>query len=145
MGSPIVTATWQAGLLAAISNVLAQLITCYRNKTTYVLDVPTLFQFVLFSILACPPNCVWQSYLEARFPAHQTELTVAEKEVLVDDTRGADTLNGHAHSSEIKEKVMVGDNSKSTGRRQLNLKNTAIKFALDQTVGAAVNVSLIQE
>lgn len=31
---------------------------------------------------------------------------------------------------------------KQTSPRQLNVKNTAIKFALDQTVGAAVNTVL---
>lgn len=144
MDSPIVTATWQAGLLAAISNVLAQVITCYRAGTAYTFDVTTLFQFLLFSVLACPPNCVWQSWLEAQFPAYQNQITSSEKEAVVDSATSGKSSNGHVDAKQLKDKVMTKAGKDSLAqRKQLSIKNTATKFALDQTVGAAANVSTV--
>jgi hypothetical protein len=62
-----------------------------------------LIHFVLFNFLSCPPNVLWQEYLEEQFPAHTTDID---------------------------------------GKKRLNKTNTAKKFALDQTLGAAVNTLL---
>ena len=124
-------------------------ITNSNKQTPYTLNTVDIFQFVLFSILACPPNFIWQSWLEAQFPAYTATLPPPEKEALVDQV-----VNGHT----TEEKRGVGDaaldhrklntgalteKGKQAGKgqgRKLNVKNTAIKFSLDQTLGAAVNV-----
>jgi protein Mpv17 len=59
--------------------------------------------FALFTLLSCPPNFLWQEYLEEQFPGY---------------TAGID------------------------GQKTLHKTNTAKKFTLDQTLGAAVNTLL---
>ena len=68
-------------------------------------------------MIMCPPNVIWQSFLEAQFPAYGNELTTTPKE-----------------KEKSKDKVVP---------KRLNIKNTATKFALDQTIGAAVNVRIL--
>ncbi|KAG9615961.1 MFS general substrate transporter, partial [Aureobasidium melanogenum] len=67
---PIVKATIQAAILSAISNTLAQLISCHRAGHGYSLDTGPLVTFVTFSLLSCPPNYLWQSWLESTFPGY---------------------------------------------------------------------------
>jgi protein Mpv17 len=62
-----------------------------------------IVHFVLFTIFSCPPNFLWQEYLEEQFPGY---------------TAGID------------------------GQQKLHKTNTAKKFTLDQTLGAAVNTLL---
>lgn len=62
---------------------------------------------MLYGILNTPLNCLWQEYLERKFP-------------------------GEKAGKPVKE------NPKAPG--ETNLQNLAIKFALDQTVGAAGNI-----
>ena len=52
--------------------------------------------FVIFTFLSCPPNFLWQEFLEERFPGYN-------------------------------------------GEKKLNLRNTLVKFAVDQTLGATAN------
>ncbi|EME49155.1 hypothetical protein DOTSEDRAFT_84602 [Dothistroma septosporum NZE10] len=151
MHAPIVRATVQAAALSGCSNVLAQLIRCWRAGTPYTLNTVDIFQFVLFSILACPPNFVWQSWLEAQFPAYTASLPPYEKEALVDQTIKGHTMeekSGAGEDATDHKKLNTGapteqgkNSSKGQGRK-LNVKNTAIKFSLDQTLGAAVNTVL---
>ncbi|MCJ1250774.1 hypothetical protein MMC30_008002 [Trapelia coarctata] len=61
-----------------------------------------------------PPNFLWQEYLEKTFPGYPVQK--GKQKMKVDE-------DGHGIVEEQK----------------LNKKNTAIKFALDQTVGATVN------
>lgn len=105
--------------------------------------------------MACPPNYVWQSWLEAQFPAYRDKLSHEGKEKLVDDavagkTSGADT-NGSLESRATKVETEKDEATRSsstpttTARKssqQLNIRNTGTKFALDQTFGAAVNTVL---
>ena len=71
-----------------------------------------IIHFVIFTLLNCPPNFLWQQYLEQRFPGYTgpSSVTKGEKRVAV------------------KKKLDVG--------------NTIKKLALDQTVGATVNTVL---
>jgi protein Mpv17 len=64
--------------------------------------VPIL-HFVLLTFLTCPPNILWQEFLEEQFPGY---------------TAGVD------------------------GQKTLHKMNTAKKFAIDQTLAAAVNTLL---
>ncbi|KAF7195534.1 Protein SYM1 [Pseudocercospora fuligena] len=151
MPSPIVTASLQAGVLSAISNVLAQLITCHQAGITYTLNIVELLQFVIYSVLSCPPNYLWQAFLEAQFPAYARELPQSEKELIVDEivhssgTEKDQGANGSLSNRRLEEKAMTHqtDSTVSDGKtKKLSLRNTAIKFTLDQTLGAAVNTVL---
>ncbi|CAK3888487.1 related to integral membrane, Mpv17 PMP22 family [Lecanosticta acicola] len=152
MDSPIVTATWQAGALNALSNVLAQLITSWQRGMPYRINITELLQFVLFSVLACPPNYIWQAWLEASFPAYARRLSPQDKELMLDEaTVGRSTALEKDSSGEVEARTSKGKamTEKSTlattdkkSVKKLDLKNTAIKFLLDQTVGAGVNTVL---
>ncbi|KJX94107.1 integral membrane protein [Zymoseptoria brevis] len=107
--------TIQSALLSAVSNVVAQLISSWQSNTPFTLDVVRLLQFVTFSVIACPPNYVWQRFLESKFPAYPS-----------------DQQSGLSKKSDEKS-------SAKPVSKQLSIKNTAIKFSLDQTIGAAVN------
>ncbi|KEQ59684.1 uncharacterized protein M437DRAFT_56475 [Aureobasidium melanogenum CBS 110374] len=118
---PIVKATIQAAILSAISNTLAQLISCHRAGHGYTLDTNPLVTFVTFSLLSCPPNYLWQSWLESTFPGYTSP----------DDA-----------AVEKKIDPAFAQPPASSRPKALSIKNTAIKFALDQTLGAAVNNAL---
>ncbi|RCI08721.1 hypothetical protein L249_4764 [Ophiocordyceps polyrhachis-furcata BCC 54312] len=63
---PLVTATVQAALLGALSNVLAQLLTA--DESTESIDWIPVLQFLLFNIVSTPPNFLWQEFLESTYP-----------------------------------------------------------------------------
>ncbi|KIL89598.1 hypothetical protein FAVG1_07178 [Fusarium avenaceum] len=110
---PVVMATIQSAALGGIANILAQVITAYRAGTDVVIDWVPVFQFLLFNVICTPPNFYWQDFLESAFPAHPAESPKAK------EVKGA----------------------KKT-QPKLSVRNTLIKFTLDQTVGAAVNTLL---
>lgn len=80
-----------------------------------------LARFATFSILSSPPNVVWQVYLERRFPGY--------------------TSPSPPPSSSSPEKLPQQEPQKQRPQ-SLNKRNTAIKFALDQTLGALFNTVL---
>ncbi|KAL6794774.1 hypothetical protein GGI42DRAFT_135487 [Trichoderma sp. SZMC 28013] len=112
--SPIIQATLQSSLLAALSNILAQAITAYRNNQAVTIDWVPVFQYVLFAVVSTPPNFLWQDFLESTFPAHPSS------------NPPSTSKKSPSPSSPPK----------------LSLVNTIIKFLLDQTVGAALNTLL---
>ncbi|KAI9880967.1 MAG: hypothetical protein M1830_009461 [Pleopsidium flavum] len=112
MPSPIVTATVQAAVLSATSNILAQAITAYRKDTSFSINSLPVIHFVIFTLLNCPPNFLWQEYLEQQFPGYTTSTAV--------DNGGKGV----------------------TVERTLDMGNTIKKLILDSTVGAAVNTVL---
>ncbi|KAK5723282.1 hypothetical protein LTR15_004979 [Elasticomyces elasticus] len=174
MDSPIARASLTASILSGASNAIAQAITCYRSNPSIqaTSDVPTmittfasalhndfnpidLFHFMLFSLLACPPNYLWQSWLEGRFPGYTAKLSSTQQEKLVDDvTTGSstskDTTNGSLKKRRGEKDGAMTEKSTPTNpgkaavkaEKKLNLVNTLIKFCLDQTLGAAVNTVL---
>ncbi|KAI1339339.1 Mpv17/PMP22 family protein [Xylariaceae sp. FL0016] len=127
MPSPIVTATAQSALLAATSNVLAQVITSYQAETPLVVDWVPIFQFVVYAFLNIPPNFLWQEFLEATFPATHISPT---REAIASASKGSE--------KELEEEAAEG----KLVEPRLNKGNTAIKLVLDQTIGAAVNTFL---
>ncbi|EXJ86501.1 hypothetical protein A1O3_03452 [Capronia epimyces CBS 606.96] len=70
MPTHLVITTLQAAGLSATSNVLAQYITAHREKKPFAIHVRPLLQFVLFTFLSCPPNILWQDFLEDKFPGY---------------------------------------------------------------------------
>ncbi|PIB01194.1 hypothetical protein CB0940_00894 [Cercospora beticola] len=150
MPSAIVTSTIQAGLLSAVSNILAQVLTAWRTQSPISINVVELLQFVVFSMLACPPNCLWQAWLEARFPAypgqadHPTTTTPSDEKSRGHST-GTHTTDDalHRRNADGRSKGRPGQTgSKNDEAKKLSVKNTAIKFTLDQTIGASVNTVL---
>jgi len=72
---------------------------------------PPVFALVIYALLSTPPNFLWQQYIEKKFPGYST------RKIEVDD-----------------------DGNGAKVERKLNVRNTAAKFVLDQTVAAIVNV-----
>ena len=89
MISHVVTTTLQAATLSAISNLAAQWVKVYREEVgaksapsplrshtdsrsfqqrSFSIKLAPLAQFVLFTLISCPPNILWQEYLESKFP-----------------------------------------------------------------------------
>ncbi|KYK61033.1 uncharacterized protein DCS_02173 [Drechmeria coniospora] len=151
---PIVAATLQAAMLGAISNVLAQFITASRTKTEFSIDWIPVLQFLLFSTVNTPPNFLWfviahrhprlpssaqssrdspsrrQEFLESTFPARPQPLSSSG------NGRAKGKQQGRKGQSDRKPEQVVREEI------PLSVRNTVIKFALDQTIGAAVNTLL---
>ncbi|RDW92492.1 hypothetical protein BP5796_01886 [Coleophoma crateriformis] len=127
MDSPIFSTTLQACVLSAASNLIAQGITAYQNDAPYSVDWTPVVQFVLYTILNSPPNFLWQSFLESSFPA--TYITPSSKAIAAAANNDEKKLDAEEVSHEIVE-------------TKLSVRNTTIKFLLDQTVGATVNTLL---
>ncbi|GAB1742951.1 hypothetical protein NU219Hw_g8652t2 [Hortaea werneckii] len=171
--SPVLRATIQAGVLSALSNIIGQLITCHKSHVSlprpltaplahcanpeqvpYTINPTELFQFTLFSVLACPPNFLWQSWLEGQFPGYTEALPPTEKERLVDDAVSgkASGARPDRDPDHVAKQTSNKDRGAMTGKsvttdpkkasKKLNKKNTLIKFSLDQTIGAGVNTVL---
>lgn len=112
----MVTAMIQSAGLGGLANVLAQLIEAYRSGSPVSIDFVPVFQFLLFNLIATPPNFLWQDFLESTFPAYPAPPTPHPKKS--DDPAPAPPLP------------------------KLSIRNTVIKLLLDQTVGAALNTLL---
>ncbi|KAH8695141.1 putative integral membrane protein, Mpv17/PMP22 family [Talaromyces proteolyticus] len=113
MPPPIVTATLQAAVINASSNIVAQAITAYRSETAFQLDYTALAQFTAVAIINTPPAYLWMINLEATFPGQR----------VVEDIS--------THPKKTDEKSPPKD-----AVQKLNVKNTIIKVVIDQTVGA---------
>ncbi|KAK3069881.1 hypothetical protein LTR53_011443 [Teratosphaeriaceae sp. CCFEE 6253] len=152
MDSAIIRAAFTAATLSGISNFLAQCITCYHSNPQLQIqawppspstltafasalrhdfDPTDLLHFFLFSLLACPPNYLWQKWLEGQFPGYTQKLSstpTPQKE----------------KREEMSEKSVPSNPATAAAKaeKKLNITNTLIKFALDQTLGAAANTVL---
>ena len=72
---------------------------------------PNIPALLIFTLLSTPPNFLWQQWMESKFPGYKVQ------------------------------KVEVDDGGKGVEvEERLNVRNTLVKFGLDQTVGAVVNV-----
>ncbi|KAL9122348.1 MAG: hypothetical protein Q9187_001101 [Circinaria calcarea] len=126
MPSHLQTATIQAAVLNVTSSILAQLMTSYRKRhfassasavNPLSLQLTPIIQFLIFCLLSTPPNFLWQEYLEREFPGYPVQ--------------------------QGKPKFKLDDEGKSIAvEKRLDIRNTATKFLLDQTLGAATNTAL---
>ena len=73
------------------------------SQDAFKFNFVALLQFVFFTFLTCPPNFLWQEYMEEKLPGYPLQVD---------------------------------------GTRSLNIANTARKFVLDQTLGAAINTAI---
>ncbi|KAL3456057.1 hypothetical protein BJX64DRAFT_281610 [Aspergillus heterothallicus] len=106
---PIAKATLQAALISAGSNVLAQVITSYREQKPFELDSQALFRFTTSALVLSPLGFLWLEGLESRFPAYDNDNATTTKE----------------NTNEKKP--------------NLNVKNTVAKVIVDQVIGGAWN------
>ncbi|KAK5374828.1 hypothetical protein LTR20_001119 [Exophiala xenobiotica] len=77
--SHMVLTTLQAAILSAVSNLLAQFLKAHRENRPLTISVRPLLHFVMFTIISCPPNILWQDFLEDRFPAYTYSATSSDK------------------------------------------------------------------
>ena len=152
----IINQTIQAVILSALSNVLAQLIQITRSTSHHPFDFSRLFQFVLFTALNTPPNILWQGYIEEAFPAytiqphvrHYQRSSRAEDFSELKTPSPLENKTGAYERKTAREDVKQWEDSKQqwteevTMERRLDIRNTAWKFGLDQTVGALVNTMI---
>jgi protein Mpv17 len=96
------------------------------QQRTLALDPTPILQFAAFSLLSTPLNCAWQEWLEARFPSKPGATRAPPAPTSKDEKPAPDSTTPSPSSS-------IGG---------VDPRNTAIKFALDQTLGAAFNTIL---
>ncbi|RDL33200.1 uncharacterized protein BP5553_08639 [Venustampulla echinocandica] len=113
-GVPILDTTLQAALMSAASNVVAQSLAIYQHKDFSAIDSAAFVYFTVFALLSTPPNFLWQEWLENSFPAIKKKNVGNLDKGLVPSQKGD----------------------------RLSVSNTAIKFLLDQSLGAGVNTML---
>ncbi|KAK1060476.1 hypothetical protein LTR74_011822 [Friedmanniomyces endolithicus] len=132
-----------------VPTILTTFVSAVRND----FDPNDTLRYVLFSLLVCPPNYLWQKWLEGRFPGYIAEEAAGKQEMLGGNGvgTGRDTGNGSlkkrmgnggTSEKEAMTETSTPPNLAKAGRkakRKLNAVNTCIKFLLDQTLGAAVN------
>jgi protein Mpv17 len=97
-----------------------------------------------FSVISCPPNYLWQTWLEAAFPGYTDSLSANEKEKLIDETaagRSTATENTGLRNRGEKQAALTKESAPNPqkAKKQLSIRNTLTKFLLDQSIGAAVN------
>ncbi|KIV90906.1 hypothetical protein PV10_05508 [Exophiala mesophila] len=79
MPTGILITTLQAAGLSAISNTLAQFIKANREQRPLGVSLRPFLQFVLFTIISCPPNILWQDFLEDKFPGYTYDVSTGTK------------------------------------------------------------------
>ncbi|KAK5663166.1 hypothetical protein OQA88_6583 [Cercophora sp. LCS_1] len=124
MPPPILKATAQSALIAALSNILAQAITAHNTSSPLTINWIPVLQFFLFAIVSTPPNFLWQEFLESTFPAYHLAPSTAA--VLSASKGNEKELDDEAREGKLVE-------------RKLNKGNTVAKTVLDQSLGAVVN------
>ena len=99
-------------LIAALQSAFLSL--CSSLVATYfTTSNPPIVALVLFSLFSTPPNYLWQQKVEKLLPGYTTQ------------------------------KIEVDDGGRGVRvEKKLNVKNTMIKFAFDQTVVALINVTM---
>ncbi|KAI9753376.1 MAG: hypothetical protein M1815_006230 [Lichina confinis] len=136
------TATLQAATLSAASNLLAQILLAYQMDTPLRMNLTSLFHFVLFTLVSTPPNYLWQDYLERTYPAYSRvagsdrHIDAANVKVSVVDPAEPD-LKGQ--EAERRRRRDDNDDDVVGPEKKINLRNTMVKWVLDQSLGAGLN------
>jgi len=140
MPSHLQTATIQAAILNITSSILAQLLTLYRSSALGAkssalnplgLDFVAILQYLITCLILTPPNFLWQEYLEKTFPGFPIQKGKQKMKVDEDGNVRVAAIAFTVKWLTLRQGVFE--------EQRLNKKNTAIKFTLDQTVGATVN------
>ncbi|CAK1358596.1 unnamed protein product [Cercospora beticola] len=112
----LLSPTIEATILSGASGLLAQAFTAYKQQH-FSLDLIQILQFIVFSAITTPPNYAFQYFLEASFPA-RTAIAPEKPQA-----KGKD------------EKI-------APVQDRLSIRNTIIKFFLDQSIAATVNTAM---
>ncbi|KAK9897341.1 hypothetical protein P389DRAFT_55911 [Cystobasidium minutum MCA 4210] len=118
--------TWKAALMAGISNIIAQSMTLRKSQSTYLWNDPSAFNyknffyFVLYALIATPPNFEWQMWLERVFP-------------------GMVKTPMHNITGIPKESDKVPTSNTDYSQSTIKTRNIVAKFLADQIVGGTVN------
>ena len=78
-----------------------------------------------YSIISCPPNYLWQTWLEAAFPGYSESLTSQEKEKLVDEKvagRSTATDTTSLRSRDERKATITSESSPSPQKAKKQLK-----------------------
>lgn len=123
-----------------------------RSQKAFSLNPIPLFHFTLFTLLNTPPNVLWQDFLESRFPGYTLQprtvkTSSAQSTMPTSDsslTKEQKDLNEKVDKDDqgegaVKEKKLTEWTEEIRLERRLDKKNTAVKFTLDQTLGALIN------
>ena len=106
------------------------------------MNLTSLFHFVLFTLVSTPPNYLWQDYLERTYPAYSR---------VAGSDRHIDAANGKVSVVNPAEPDLKGQEAERRRRRddndddvvgpekKINLRNTMVKWVLDQSLGAGLN------
>lgn len=137
--SNVVGPTIEAVILNAISGLLAQAFNAYKAKVgqrfrghlgvnltliqdVFAVDLVHIAQFMAFTALVTAPNYIFQSVLEDRFPSRTVPPERLEALRAKGDSKDEEAIfRTHA---------------------RLNIRNTVIKFVLDQSLSATTNTAL---
>lgn len=123
-------------------------------QVPYGIDIPRLVRFITFTSLNTPPNIYWQAWLENTFPRFTPQPTQSPAaQSTPQDTKEKAVSSALAIDASVQrrtaaEKAHASPAGSSDGASQaqeqpkLNIRNTIIKFLLDQTLGAAINTLL---
>ncbi|KAL7798878.1 hypothetical protein V8C43DRAFT_313762 [Trichoderma afarasin] len=129
-----VTGRIVAAALSTASNLCAQFIETYWNKTTFHLDHIQLFRFIVLSLITAPPNYLWQQFLEKSFPAYPS--TQKARDV------GKDIELKEMEEAAAGASIGGGSQSQSESSTQprFSIRNTLTKWFIDCiTAGAIMN------
>ena len=85
------------------------------------MDLAQILQFMLFTAIVAAPNYIFQTVLEKCFPTRTVPKTVLEQAHAKDKNNDEELLRKHG---------------------QLDVRNTIIKFFLDQSLSATTNTML---
>jgi len=138
--------------LTGLTTAESPLTTPHSHQRPLSLDPTPIFQFIIFALLNTPPNFLWQAFLEDTFPAYAP--TTPQSSAASENTTDTDipltatvkrSPTGGSPQIVLEKTLEVPLNASGevvlnkAGKKKLNIRNTAMKFALDQTVGALVN------
>ncbi|KAI9933822.1 hypothetical protein ASPWEDRAFT_312145 [Aspergillus wentii DTO 134E9] len=150
MPSALTTTLIQSTFLNVFSNLLAQVIDQHGKNKPFTLNVLALLQFMTYAIIIVPINFVWQKHLEARYPGFPRASSTQTNNASALGSTAASGSDAAAARSSIdaedllprKEKPARWKPARPQLQKQSGLRNFAIKFILDQTVGSVMNIVL---
>lgn len=144
---PIVAATLQAALLGAVSNILAQLITATRR---HVSRQHPVVSFSKANTTRCNPhskNGRWTGSpsSSSSYSASSARPPTSSGKNPLEPKKGFFPIKKKKHRQEYLESTFPAHpppKKKDAPSAKLSVRNTLVKFALDQTLGATVNTLL---
>ncbi|KAK8075338.1 hypothetical protein PG997_010001 [Apiospora hydei] len=138
MPSAMVKATLAAAALSSTSNILAQFLEAYTTQKPFAFDHLQFLRFVILTLLTCPPNFVWQQFLERSFPAYERRVAPNDVEKNQHELEKMMSDSSSSASVEIGGAAAAGESAKN--KPKLNIQNTLAKWFIDCiTLGALMN------